>query len=151
MRRATTNPLRTSRLSCGIVPATFLCRHGVKVYHERWQHRFSLTEMFRKKTACLWWTNTKSTNALKPNFGFWRSSSASRIPPSQSKSPRRGSQPYQRGPIWPQRPNQCPFDLPCRCQHPSTATLGCGPPQSLTQPLKLLFSVLWLSRILFGF
>lgn len=42
--------------------------------------------MFRRKTACLWWTNTKSTSALKPNWGFWRSSLASRIHPSPSKS-----------------------------------------------------------------
>lgn len=41
--------------------------------------------MFRRKTACLWWTNTKSTSALKPNWGFWRSSLASRIHPSPSK------------------------------------------------------------------
>lgn len=43
------------------------------------------TGMFRRKTACLWWTNTKSTSALKPNCGFWRSSLASRIHPNPSK------------------------------------------------------------------
>ncbi len=44
------------------------------------------TGLFRRKTACPWWTNTKSTSALKPNWGSWRSSLASRIHPSPSKS-----------------------------------------------------------------
>lgn len=59
--------------------------------------------MFRKKTACLWWMNTRSTSALKPNSGFWRSSSASRIPPSPSKFSSSRSQSDQAFLM----PNQC--------------------------------------------
>ncbi len=85
--------------------------------------------MFRRKTACLWWTNTKSTSALKPNWGFWRSSLASRIHPSPSKI--------------------VPFasDIACTISNPILTVVHQRPPPSLlTQPLekkkKRLYSII---------